>query len=227
MATPPGRMLHWLSHLIEWPVAEHTSQHNEHLKIVLHRGRYKLITDGAIYSFGDLYTNYRRSFDRLKWDTIDPQSCLILGLGLASIPDMLVTRYGRDMDFTAVEIDDVVTRLAFDYVLHPKKIRVQVYSADAADFLEWHEGQYDLICTDVFVGDAIPEELETIEALTSMRNLLSPQGILLYNRLSRTRMDIDKCLRFRDEVFMNVFPEGGYLDVSGNWMFVSRLASFH
>ena len=222
----PGILQQWLSHVIEWPVAEYSSPHNQHLKVVLHRGRYKLITDGAIYSFGDLYSNFRNSFEKLDWSSHSFESCLILGLGMASIPDMLVTRFHKDMDFTAVEIDEVVTKLAFDYVLTPKKIKVQVFTADAASFLEWHEGSYDMICSDVFVGDRIPDELQSKEALLAMRDLLNPGGILLYNRLNRYKPDTVKNLKFLDEVFLKVFPEGGYFDVGGNWMFVSNLAAF-
>jgi len=67
MKNHPGPLKIWLSHLFEWPVEELSSEHNAHLKVVLHRGRYKLITDGAIYSFGDLYSNYRKTFEQLLW----------------------------------------------------------------------------------------------------------------------------------------------------------------
>lgn len=200
--------------------------HNAELKVVLHRGRYKLLTDGAIYSYGDLYSNFRKSFEQFDWRHNPVRSCLILGLGLGSIPDMLTTRFKKSIRFTAVEIDEVVTRLAYDYVLNPKHIQVDVFTADAASFLEWHRGKYDMICSDVFVGDKIPESLQSIEALRRMNDMLKPGGILLYNRLSRFKPDIDKSLRFRDEVFLRVFPEGGFLDVDGNWMFVSRMSAF-
>jgi spermidine synthase len=226
MKKPPGLLKTWLSYLIEWPVTTLSSPHNPLLKVVLHQGRYKLITEGAIYSFGDLYSNYRRSFERFDWDSHPVKSCLVLGLGLGSIPDMLFNRFRKDISFTAVEIDEVVTKLAYDYVLSPKKIKVQVFTADAASFLDWHEEKYDLICSDVFEGDHIPDALETEEALLAMRELLNPGGIVIYNRLSRYKSDIAKNLKFRDEAFLKVFPEGGYLDVTGNWMFVSQESAF-
>ena len=194
--------------------------------MVLHRGRYKLLTNGAIYSYGDLYSNFRKSFERLRWDEHPVRTCLVLGLGLASIPDMLVNRFHKQIRFTAVEIDEVVTKLAYDYVLNPKGIKIEVFTADAAPFLQWHHGKYDMICSDVFVGDTIPAELQTEEALQAMKEMLLPGGLILYNRLSRYKPDIDKSLKFRDEVFLKVFPEGGYLDVEGNWMFVNRMSSF-
>ncbi len=226
MKPPPGLLKKWLSHLIEWPVANYSIPYNPNLQVVLHRGRYKLLTDGAIYSFGDLYTNYRKSFERLDWNSHTYESCLVLGLGIASIPDMLVTRFKKDMFFTAVEIDEVVAKLAQTYVLGPKHIDVQVFTSDAASFLQWHEDQYDLICSDVFVGDKIPEELETMETLEAMRDRLNPGGVVLYNRLSRGPEDWDQNMKFRDEVFLKVFPEGGYFDLEGNWMFVSSFDAF-
>lgn len=227
MKPPPGRLKKWLSHLIELPVASFSSPYNPHLQVVLHRGRYKLITDGAIYSFGDLYSNYRKSFERLDWQSHTYQSCLVLGLGMASIPDMLVSRFKKDMFFTAVEIDELVAKLAYTYVLGPKHIDVQVFTSDAASFLQWHGDTYDLICSDVFVGDHIPEELETLESIEAMQAMLNPGGVVLYNRLSRGPEDIDKNLKFKEEVFLKVFPGGGYFDLDGNWMFVSSFDAFN
>lgn len=224
--TLSDRLRRWASYLIELPVGRFSSEHNPDMEVVLHRGRYKLLTDGAIYSFGDLYTNFRYAFDRLDWTTGQYRNCLVLGLGLASIPDMLVNRFGRRMRFSAVELDEMVTHLALTYVLRPKGIQVDVFTADAADFLTWHRGKYDLVCSDVFVGDKIPEALQTQEALEAMRDLLSAGGILLYNRLSRYPDDIAESERFRDEVFLPVFPHGGYLDMHGNWVFVSDLRRF-
>jgi spermidine synthase len=226
MEKPPGPLKTWLSYLFEWPVVHLSSPHNSKLKVVFHKGRYKLITWGAIYSFGDLYFNYRQCFERLDWEKHPVKTCLVLGLGLGSIPDMLVNRFKKDIRFTAVEIDEVVTKLAYDYVLSPKKLNVQVFTADAASFLEWHEEKYDLICSDVFEGDHIPADLETMEALEAMRDMLNPGGVLIYNRLSRFKSDIHNNLKFKDEVFLKVFPEGGYIDVTGNWMFVSPLSAF-
>src|SRR4029078_9090284 len=106
----------WLSHVIELPVTKRSSDHNPELKVTLHRGRYKLITYGAIYSFEDLYSNFRKSFERLKWDQLEIGTCLVLGLGLGSIPDMLVTKFNKKISFVAVDIDEVVIEMALEYV---------------------------------------------------------------------------------------------------------------
>jgi hypothetical protein len=223
----PTVIKRWMSYLVEMPVAEYSSKHNPELKVVLHHGRYKLLTSGAIYSFGDLYSNYRKCFDRIDWRKQKIDSCLLLGLGLASIPDMLVNRYKqKEIRFTAVEIDELIIQLAMQYVLRPKHIPVQVFTADATSFIQWHHGHYDMICSDVFIGDRIPADLQTEEALYTLKSMLKPGGLLLYNRLSRYQPDIKTNLKFHEDVFSRVFPEGGYLDVEGNWMFVNRLEAF-
>ncbi|MEP6646236.1 MAG: methyltransferase domain-containing protein [Saprospiraceae bacterium] len=214
-----------LSYVIEIPVTTRSSQHNPELKVSLHHGRYKLITYGAIYSFEDLYSNFRKTFERLDWNNLKIETCLVLGLGLGSIPDMLVTKFKKNIRFAAVDIDEVVIALAMEYVLRPKKINIELFTADAASFLEWHHGKYDMICADVFVGDRIPADLQTEEALDAMKALLRPGGILFYNRLSRYQPDIDSSLMYLDKVFLKVFPEGGYIDLEGNWMFVSRMSA--
>jgi hypothetical protein len=59
-----------------------------------------------------------------------------------------------------------------------------------------------------------------------MNEMLRPGGIWLYTRLSRYKPDIDQSLRFRDEAFRRVFPDGDFIDVDGNWMFVNRMSAF-
>ncbi len=213
--------------MVELPVTTRSSEYNPELKVTYHRGRFKLTTLGAIYSFEDLYSNFRISFEKLHWDQHKIETCLVLGLGLGSIPDMLVTRFKKNLSFAAVDIDEVVIELAMKYVLRPKKINIDVFTADAASFLEWHHGRYDMICTDVFIGDRIPAELQTIEALTLMKGMLRSNGLLLYNRLSRYQPDIDANLKFLNRIFLKVFPEGGYIDLDGNWMFVNRRSAFN
>jgi len=51
--------------------------------------------------------------------------------------------------------------------------------------------------------------------------LLRPGGLLLYNRLANTEIDLEKTQTFFEETFKAVFPEGRYLEVGGNWMLIN------
>jgi hypothetical protein len=75
---------------------------------------------------------------------------------------------------------------------------------------------------DVFVDDVIPDEMQTTEYLQKLEASLSVDGLLMYNRLSRTKEDVEETKEFLHDVFLEVFPDGGYLDVGGNWMLLNR-----
>jgi hypothetical protein len=54
------------------------------ISVNLSRGRYQLSAH-AVYSYAGLYGNFRRVFQKLRWDLLPGDKVLILGLGLGSI----------------------------------------------------------------------------------------------------------------------------------------------
>jgi hypothetical protein len=217
------RWKQWLSHLVELHVESRESDFNPHLYVSINKGRYQLSSANAIYSFGDMYTNFARVFARWDWANHAPQEVLLLGLGLGSIPVILEQTHARRCRYTAVEIDEEVADLAWQYVLHELESPVEMITSDASTavyFLE--EGLYDLICVDVFDDDTVPESIEDPDFLEQTKLLLSPDGTLLFNRLSATEADRAASQAFFEEVFLTVFPHGECVDVGGNLMLVSR-----
>lgn len=199
-----------------------SSDYNEELHVILSRGRHQLCTANAIYSFDDLYDNYRRAFKLLKVQQRKVDNILILGLGLGSIPSMLKKKFGLTPHFTAVEIDDEVIYLAQKYVLDDLGANMQIVCADAHSFVLQSTETYDLICMDVFIDDVVPSKFEQQKFLSALNQALGENGILLYNRLSRTREDKTTTKAFFDQAFKSVFTEGEYLDVKGNWMLTNK-----
>ena len=211
-----------LSYLVEWHMESAPSPINPHLYVSLSRGRYQLSTARAIYSYGDLYENFNRTFQRLRLDVFPVENVLVLGLGLGSVPFMLEKVFKKNYRYTAVEIDESVVFLAHKYVLSDLRSPVEVVCADAQAFVQQCSETYDLIAMDIFLDDVIPEEFESEEYLRQLADLLSPQGILLYNRLSRTPEDLKKTRDFYQGPFRRVFPGSASVDISGNWVLVSR-----
>ena len=211
----------FLSHFKEFHIESAPSELNPHLYVSLVQGRYQLSTQNAVYSFEDLYDNFYRAFQQLDWDHFNPANALLLGVGLGSIPQMLETKFEKRMRYTGVELDENVLYLANKYVLHTLESPFEMVATDAYTYVSSNVTQYDLICMDVFVDDVIPEELCTEEYLRMLETSLTDDGLLMYNRLSRTKDDAEATKRFLDDVFLPVFPEGGYLDVGGNWMLLN------
>lgn len=212
----------WLSYLLELHVESAESDYNPYLYVSLRRGRYQLSTANAVYSYGDLYTNFARTFARWNWEQYPVDEVLILGLGLGSIPVILEQTHQQSCQFTAVEIDEVVLELAQYYVLDGLQNPQQMIVADAAIAVQQlPEESYDLLCIDIFDDDIVPEVFETVTFLEDAKALLRPGGVLLFNRLAASPKDEQLSKEFFETTFLKVFPEGYCLDVGGNFMLVS------
>lgn len=220
MKTPPWKI--WLSYLMELHVESVESEHNPHLYVSLKQGRYQLSTANAVYSFADLYANFARTFELVDLDRLPGRQVLVLGLGLGSIPYLLEKTFRRDYHYTAVELDEAVLYLASKYSLPQLQSAIEVRQADALAFVEQDTAAYDLICMDVFLDDYIPEAFEAESFLRQLRDLLSADGLLLYNRLAATTRDKRRSRRFFEQHFRAVFPDGALVDVGGNYMLLNR-----
>ena len=217
----PSLWKYLLSYLCEIPIAQAPSYINPHLYVRLSRGRYQLVTNNAIYSFGDLYNNFARTFERLDWSRFKGERVLLLGLGLGSIPFMLERKFRKSYIYTAVEIDEQVIYFAGKYVLNELKSPVTIIHTDAVNFVQITTEQWDLICLDLFVDDEIPTGAQTTSFMHALKERIAPNGLLLFNSLARTKEDMSKSEHLLHEIFLPVFPNAGYLDVGGNWIFVN------
>lgn len=218
----PARWRIWLSYLFEQHLESTSSAYNPYLSVSLVRGRYQLNTANAVYSFADLYTNFRMAFQQLEIKSQPVNDVLILGFGLGSIPYMLERVFDCHFNYTAVEIDEEVLYLAHQYALPEITSPIEMITANAFDYAAQCETQYDLICMDVFLDDVIPDDFETTDFLGDLKRLLRPQGILLYNRLSYSKEDKEKSRSFLEERFRKIFPEAFYIDTESNWILVNR-----
>lgn len=220
---PIPRWKKWLSHLTPLTLEETASEHNPELSVVLSRGRVQLLSGDAIYSWDDLYKNFLLAFDRLKIDEESFQDVLILGLGLGSIPFMLEKVFHRDYYYTAVEWDETISELAAKYTLSRLKSPVDVVTGDAEILVEITEEQYDMVIIDIFEDEITPPQFCTPEFLENCKNLLRPNGLLLFNRLHGEDSAVRTVTeRFFERTFKKVFPQAAYIDTTGNWILWSR-----
>jgi spermidine synthase len=195
------------------------SDYNEVLDLYLVKGRYQLCTEKAIYSYADKYDNFAKVFQTLDLDKID--NVLVLGLGLASIPYIFEHLHQKKYSYTGIEIDDEVIYLASKYVLDELKSDIEVVNADAYTFMCLNEIKYDLICMDVFVDDYIPEDLESEAFLEMLKEALSKNGKVIYNRLYYHEDDKVNTDTFYKDAFIKIFPVAKFLDTGGNKMLIS------
>ncbi|MDF1697864.1 MAG: fused MFS/spermidine synthase [Saprospiraceae bacterium] len=199
-----------------------TSIYNDELNVLLVKGEYQLVTPEAIYSYGKKYDNFFKAFEKITISEQNIDQVLVLGLGLGSIPYMLENHFKRDYSYTLVEIDEDIISLASKYVLNYLSSDLTTIRADANVFVQIDQNQYDLIAMDVFVSDYIPEEFETEEFLLHLKERITPNGIILFNRLYFFEKDKIKTENYFNNTFKKVFPNGKHLDINGNWILMNQ-----
>ncbi|NJC28126.1 spermidine synthase [Neolewinella antarctica] len=223
MSTPIPTYRRWLSHLTEQVLETASSEYNKFLQVSLVGGRLQLVAEDAIYSFGDYYMNFRKTFERIEFDLLPERaSVLVLGLGLGSIPELLEKHQYLTYDYVAVEIDPVIIELAADYSLPALDSPVEVVQADAFAFLQIDVRTFDLVCVDVFQDATVPAHILTDDFLHLLRESLNPGGLLIYNRLADTPAHREEARLFYDGPFKSVFPDATVVDTGGNLMLVSE-----
>ena len=212
----------WLSHVKDVHLESHESTINPALHLALVKGRLQLSTDNAIYSFEDKYDNFYKAFNKIKkagkWTYHD---VLILGFGLGSIPKMLEDNFKLQLNYTAVEIDDVIIDMVSDYVLPHLQSSIQLINADAHQFMQINEQVFDLICVDVFLDEIIPDQFKTKAFFQLLKKSLSENGLVLFNMLGDYEKDRKKAKLFFKDHYTKVFPEGSYMHTGTNFILAS------
>ncbi|MCH2022553.1 MAG: hypothetical protein MK207_08760 [Saprospiraceae bacterium] len=209
------------SYFIDIPIEEKISKYSGKLELILRKGRYLLCTTNAVYSFDDLYTNFRDSFKQIEFDKYNIKNVLVLGLGLGSIPFLLEKVFKKQYNYTLVEIDPEVIDLAHKYTLNRLVSPLNVICSDAIDFVNSCTQTFDLIAIDIFIDNLIPSEFESILFLENIQKLLNSNALLMYNRLSYNDDLEAKTLDFFESKFVKVFEDGHCLSCSGNKMLLN------
>jgi len=209
-----------LSYFIEFSIEKSSSEHNPYLEVKLVEGRHQLLTKEAIYSFDDKYENFNYAFKKINWDILEGNRILVLGLGLGSVIYILENKFHKKLDYTAIEIDPEICRLAHQYTLAYIDSFVEVITANGMDFLLSTEEKYDLIIMDIFQSAIIPEIFQTKDYLELLKQKLNVNGFILYNRMNISDTDLESNQQFRN-IFLNCFKNMQEIKVKDNLIFIS------
>lgn len=204
------------------PLVTTQSEINPFIRVNLSRGRYQLLTENAIYSYGDLYDNFFEAFKFLELDNRNVEEVLILGFGLASIPYMLENNFKKNYYYTAVEIDEKILELAHQFVTKDLRSPIDFVCTDAESFVFVTEQTFDVICVDIFLDEVIPEQFRTTDFLVRLSELLNPEGIIIFNTLYLSTEDKIGTDEFVQHVFKKVFPGMRSIVTKSNRMLFNR-----
>lgn len=107
---------------------------------------------------------------------VRPQTALVLGLGGGVFSNQLAK---KNIKVTAVELDPRMAQVARKYFSLDD--RVQVIEDDARHALYKLDQEFDLIVFDLFHGENTPSHVMSMESFHKMKELLSPNGIMVIN----------------------------------------------
>jgi spermidine synthase len=119
-----------------------------------------------------------------------PQRVLIIGLGGGSIPKAL-REILPQAQIDIAEIDPAVTRVAKRFFNFREDPKMKVIEQDGRVYVKRaiRGGvKYDAILLDAFDHEYIPEHLLTREFLAEVKSLLTPQGVVVGNTFSSSRL---------------------------------------
>jgi spermidine synthase len=134
--------------------------------------------------------NYPRMMLASLYAKPEPSSVLIIGLGGGTIPRAL-KQVIPNVRIDVVEIDPAVIDVAKKQFGFVEDARVRAIAADGRVFVKRalrEQRHYDLIMLDAFDHEYIPEHLLTREFLVEVKSLLAPNGILVANTFSSSRL---------------------------------------
>jgi spermidine synthase len=142
--------------------------------------------------------------------------CLMIGLGAGSMPTYLAEQMpGLVID--NVELDPGVIAASKTYFGVRESPRMHMIESDGRVFLTRTNETYDLILVDAFRGGYVPFHLLTREFYGLLKQHLSPNGVVVFNVHSGTKLS-DSTLATLKAVFPMVdlyYNSGSFVPVAG------------
>lgn len=173
-----------MSYLHEQVVESCESKVSGRLEVWLAYGRYELNAPKVNYSYGELHKVFRTAFYQLKPEKRAIDNVLLLGLGAGSVVKLL-RELGIHVPVTAVELDPEVVRLGKKYFhLSEDKNLIIEEGEDAIQWVKTRPKKFDLVVVDLFVDEVVPAAAEDPAFLQALRQMVKPDGMLVWNRLA-------------------------------------------
>ncbi len=148
-------------------------------------------------------------------------SILCIGMGIGIVPSLFAAEGSR---VDVVEINPAVVPVAEKYFdLDVSRFHLTI--GDGRQFLNRSRNHYDAVVLDAFLGDSSPAHLMTREAFTAMRDVMTPNGVLVINCFGDLRPGRDFFLASLMKTLRSAFSEVRlHLAGNGNAFFVASNA---
>lgn len=221
-----------LSYFFRIPIDSQESKISGKIDLGIYEGRLLLTTDNAIYSYDDKYSNFKYALQYVDWEEFQLSSVLLLGFGMGSIirilekMDKLPSNDGLEHAIVGVEVDEVIVEMARRYSIERLESKVRLLQIDAEEFIRHSTENFSLIAVDLFIDETIPEKFLNKSFLQHLKTRLTMKGILMFNFLAGKERDIAFAKSYFYEIFEQLFPDAGIIEVDKNFILVNRKELF-
>lgn len=201
-----NKLDYYLSYLYPVTIETTRSDWNPTLEIVLQGGKYSLNSENTNYSYGSLYSLFKRIFRKLKLNWGNVNNVLILGFGTGCVA-RIINRNNPDCIIDGVEIDNKVIELGNKYFHTDTLKNVSIHCLSADNFVRNCNKKYDLIIIDVYLDIDVPPELETEEFLIRVRDALNRGGLLVFNKFiysKTTKTQVERLKELYSKIFRDI-----------------------
>ena len=206
-----------LSYFIPVLISKTATPENPLLELYVYRGRYQLATADALYSDGAAYTPLKIAFKHLKHELPAVKHALVLGTGLASAVHVM-KQTGNNPDFTLVEYDNTILKMAMVY-LPDYKGNIHPVCADANQFMKENKSRYELLVVDIFISRAVPEFVTTAEFLNMCKAAIKPGGHFVMNYIIQQKEEWHRV----DAILRSLFPMSYCIDNGINRIIIATV----
>ncbi len=203
--SPMKRLNKLLSYLCPITVELASSKMNPMLEVVFRDGRYQLNSTNTNYSYGGLYELFRLIFKEIYIDWEKVHNVLILGFGTGCVVP-LIQKHKQECSIVGVEIDEKIIYFGRKYFNVDKLANTKVVCDNALNFITSTNQKFDLVIIDVYVDVKVPEELETLSFLQSLKKIIGSNGTVIFNKLQHCK-EVKNQIPLLRTLYQEVFDE--------------------
>ncbi len=156
-----------------------SSQRNGNLEITTYNGKKVLNSRHANYSFGSLQRILEYGLSKIEMSRL--HSVLILGMGGGSVIKSIRQKFNFKGFIRAVEIDEKIISIAKSEFNIARTPDIIIENADAFEFVQNHQKQYDLIIIDLFIDNEVPRQFYSVQFCNNISKLVTDGGYVLFN----------------------------------------------
>jgi spermidine synthase len=174
--------MNWVSFLFPQKVTRSHSRYNKTIEVIERFGKKELYVNGIQQSGPYTIRLWKTGLKELiDHPPAEVKTVLVLGIGGGTLFGVLRNIFPAAR-ITGVDIDGEIIRLYRKYFQN--ELDVRLLCTDAQVFVKNQirkKQSFDLIIIDLYIGNDVPEFVTQRAFLTSVKNILSPAGLVIFN----------------------------------------------